>query len=65
MSVEEIELAVSQLKGQDLARFSEWFEAFREDQWDRQIEEDIRTGRLDKAGKRADEDFVAGRVTPL
>jgi hypothetical protein len=34
-------------------------------QWDRQVEEDIEAGRLDAAGKRADEDFEAGRCSSL
>ena len=65
MSVEDLESAISRLSAKDLARFSAWFEQFMEDRWDRQIEEDIKTGRLDAAGKRADEDFETGRCTPL
>jgi hypothetical protein len=65
MSVEELESAVSRLSRDDLARFSDWFENFVADQWDRQIEADIAAGRLDTAGRKADEDFEAGRCTPL
>ena len=65
MSVEDLESAISRLSAKDLARFSEWFEEFMEDRWDRQIEEDIRSSRLDTAAKRADEDFESGRCTPL
>jgi hypothetical protein len=65
MSVEDLESAVSHLSEAELARFREWFEEFAADQWDRQIEADIAAGRLDAAGKRADEDFEAGRCTPL
>jgi hypothetical protein len=65
MSVEDLESAISRLSAEDLARFSAWFEEFMADQWDRQIEQDIKVGRLDAAGKRADEDFEAGRCTPL
>jgi hypothetical protein len=35
------------------------------DEWDRQIEADIRAGRFDAAGKRAKVDYEAGRCTPL
>ena len=63
--MEDLESAISRLSAEDLARFSAWFEQFMEDRWDRQIEEDIKTGRLDAAGKRADEDFETGRCTPL
>ena len=65
MSVEELESAISRLSAEELARLSAWFEQFMTDQWDRQIEEDIKAGRLDAAAKRADEDFEAGRCTPL
>jgi hypothetical protein len=65
MSVEDLESAISRLSAEELARFSAWFEDFMADRWDRQIEADIKAGRLDAAGKRADEDFEAGRCTPL
>jgi hypothetical protein len=65
MSVEDLESAISRLSAEELARFSAWFEDFIADRWDRQIEADIKAGRLDAAGKRADEDFEAGRCTPL
>ena len=63
--MEDLESAISRLSAEDLARFSAWLEQFMEDRWDRQIEEDIKTGRLDAAGKQADEDFETGRCTPL
>jgi len=64
-SIEELQSAVAQLRAEELERFSRWFEAFLADQWDRRIEADILAGRLDAAGRRADEDFEAGRCTPL
>jgi hypothetical protein len=65
MNIEEIESAVTRLPAEELAKFSKWFEEFIADQWDCQIEADILAGRLDAAGKRADEDFISGRVIPL
>ena len=65
MSVEELQAAVAQLPADELDRFSRWFEEFLAEQWDRQIEADITAGRLDAAGRRADEDFAGGRCTPL
>jgi hypothetical protein len=65
MSVEELKAAVAQLPTEELNRFSRWFEEFLADEWDRRIEADILAGRLDAAGRRADEDFEAGRCTPL
>jgi hypothetical protein len=65
MSTDELQDVVSHLPAEELARFSRWFEEFLADLWDRQIEDDILAGRLDAAGRRADEDFEAGRCTPL
>ncbi len=65
MSLEDLESAVSHLSSGELARFREWFDEFAADQWDRQIEADIVAGRFDAAGKRADQDFEAGRCTSL
>ncbi len=65
MSVKELELAVSKLSAEELTDFANWFEEFMAEQWDRQIEADIIAGRLDQAGKRADEAFESGRATPL
>jgi hypothetical protein len=65
MSIEELQSAVAQLPVEELDRFSRWFEEFLADQWDKQIEADILAGRLDDAGRRADEEFEGGRCTPL
>jgi hypothetical protein len=65
MGVEELQAAVAQLPAEELDRFSQWFEEFLAEQWDQQIEADILAGRLDAVGRRAHEDFDAGRCTPL
>jgi hypothetical protein len=64
MGVEELQAAVAQLPAEELDRFSAWFTEFLAERWDRQIEADILAGRLNAAGRRADEDFQAGRCTP-
>ena len=64
-NVQELEMAVSQLPANELLQFSEWFEEFLADQWDKKIEADIMSGRLDAIGKRADDEFLAGRASPL
>ena len=65
MSLQELESAVTRLSTAELTSFSQWFQEFLADSWDRQIEVDIQAGRLDAAGHKADEDFEAGRCTPL
>lgn len=65
MSLHDLETAVTQLSKEELAHFSRWFEEYVADEWDRQIEKDAASGRLDAAIKRADDHFEAGRCTPL
>ena len=65
MSIEELESVVSGLPAAELARFSQWFEEFMAERWDRQIETDMLAGRLDAALKRADGHYEAGRCKPL
>ena len=65
MSVQDIETAVARLSKEELTQFSQWFEEYVADEWDRQIEADILAGRFDAAGKRAKADYEAGRCTPL
>jgi uncharacterized membrane protein YccC len=65
MSIQELEAAVTRLSKDELAAFWKWFEEYIADEWDRQIEADIRAGRFDAAGKRAKADYQTGRCTPL
>jgi hypothetical protein len=65
MSLPELEKAVASLSPDDLGAFSQWFEEFLADAWDRQIEADAEAGRLDAALKQADDDYQTGRCTPL
>jgi len=65
MSVEELELAVKKLPQPDYACFAAWFAEYQAEQWDRQIEDDLRAGRLDAVIKNARDDIAAGRSKPL
>jgi hypothetical protein len=65
MSIQEIENAVAKLSPQELSVFSQWFEDFVVDQWDRQIERDAKAGRLNEALERTKDHREAGRCTPL
>ncbi len=65
MSVEELEKAVSELPREDLTKFSSWFQNDMAEEGDRQIEKDLKAGRLDKLIEEAKDDIAAGRTTPL
>jgi hypothetical protein len=65
MTVQELEKAVAKLSPEELAEFREWFHAFEQDEWDRQIARDAESGRLDKFAEEAIADYKAGRVKEL
>ena len=65
MTLEEIKQEVSQLSEDDFNKFLKWYEEFKADLWDKQIEEDILAGRLDAFAEEAMRDFEEGRYTEL
>jgi hypothetical protein len=65
MSVQEIESEITRLSPSDFAAFALWFEEFAAQVWDRQLEADVASGKLDHLAKKADEHFEAGRCKPL
>lgn len=56
MSITEIERAITELSPEEFARFREWFEEYCAEVWDKQIETDAKSGRLDKIIAEADEE---------
>jgi hypothetical protein len=63
--VEKIEQQIKDLSAEELARLREWFAAFDAEAWDRQIEADARSGKLDKLGEQALKAHSAGKTTKL
>ena len=65
-SVAEIINAVKNLSEADKGLFIERLaEIDFDDSWDRQIEADVKAGRLDNLISRAEADIAAGRTKPL
>lgn len=64
-TVHEIEQAIRNLGQQDLAALRDWFAAFDADIWDRQLEEDVAAGRLNRFAEEALRDLDEGRCTDL
>ncbi len=62
MSVSEIEAAIRTLPKEELARFNQWYQEFFEEQWDEQIRQDVRTGKLDFLLEEAKRERNAGTV---
>jgi hypothetical protein len=64
-TVEDIKEALQHLSPEDLAGFRVWFAEFDAGLWDRQFEEDVAAGRLDRLAEEAIEDLHEGRCTDL
>lgn len=63
--IEELENEIRKLSANELASFRRWFVEFDAEAWDRQIEADVRAGKLDAVAEEALKDYRAGRTTPL
>ena len=55
--------AVSALSPEELAEFRRWFAEFDAAAWDRQIERDVKTGKLDARADEALRHHAAGKST--
>ena len=64
-TIQELQSIVSQLSADELARFREWFDKFDAEVWDRQFEEDVKSGKLDRLANQAISDFKAGKCKQL
>lgn len=65
MNITDIKTAVTQLSQNELAEFVQWLEEFQESQWDKQIEEDLKAGRLDHLIEQAEKAFKEGKCRQI
>lgn len=65
MDVKEIETAISELAPAKVAELADWFDEFRAQLWDRQIEQNSESGRLQTLVDEAKQDLKSGRCKPL
>jgi hypothetical protein len=65
MGIQELEQAVAHLPPKDLARFRKWFEEFDAQAWDKQLQADAKSGKLDKIAEKALNNYHAGKAKEL
>ena len=65
MSLKEIKTAIQQLPPAELSELARWFGEYHARMWDRQIEEDLRAGKLDKRADKARAEYASVRCKPL
>lgn len=64
-SVKALENAVKSLPPGELAEFRRWFAEFDNAAWDKQIEQDAASGKLDQLAAEALDDYRAGSPRQL
>ena len=63
--LENLENDIRKLGSEELAALRDWLLGYDADLWDRQIEEDERSGKLDRLAEEAVTAHNAGRTKPL
>jgi hypothetical protein len=64
-TVVEIEKALQTLPVEEARKIADWLQHYLDEKWDKQIDEDIAAGKLDKLADKAMQDYQAGRIKPL
>ena len=63
--VQKLEKEVQQLNPDELATFRDWFRRYDSDEWDKEFERDVTSGRLDKLAQEAIAAHKAGRTREI
>ncbi|MEN9519051.1 MAG: hypothetical protein RLZZ381_1639 [Cyanobacteriota bacterium] len=61
----EIEAAIKELPTVEARKLAGWLNEYLNDDWDRQIQTDLATGKLDKFIAKVESDIEVGRVKDL
>lgn len=65
MTLPEIEAAIKQLPEEDARQLSQWLQSYLDEMWDRQIEADFASERLDQLIAKAEADIAANQMKLL
>jgi len=65
MSITEIEAAIEKLPTDQVSELMLWLERYHADLWDKQIQNDLESGRLDSLLGEVDKEYEAGLAKPL
>ena len=63
--VRDIQSAIKNLSKEDKVALREWFQQLDAEEWDKQFEEDAKSGKLDDLGNQAIADFRSGKSREL
>jgi len=63
-TIAEVENALRQMPVKDVWQVAGWLQHYLDEQWNKQIDEDIAAGRLDQLAEKALQHYGAERVKP-
>lgn len=65
MSITEIETAITQLPAEEVDKLMSWLEEYHASIWEKQIADDLDSGKLDNLLQEVEEEIEAGMAKPL
>lgn len=63
--IERLEQEIRALSNEELSELRRWFIEYDAEAWDREIESDVKAGKLDDLAEEALRDHAAGRTKPI
>ncbi len=64
-NIKHLEYEISKLNSEELAEFRAWFEKYDSEIWDKQLQSDIESGKLDEYGQQAVKDYKNGKYKEI
>ena len=61
----EIEAAIKKLSKNEARKLADWLNEYLDDDWDRQMQKDLATGKLDQFISKVESDIKANQVRDL
>ncbi|AKE64765.1 MAG: hypothetical protein EWV49_02695 [Microcystis aeruginosa Ma_QC_Ch_20071001_S25] len=64
-TLKDIESAILQLPDEEIHQLSAWLQDYLDDSWDKQIKNDLESGKLDRLLQKVNNDISNNQVKPL
>jgi hypothetical protein len=65
VSVEQMQSEIAKLTPEEFRKLADWIDEMRAEDWDRQIEADVASGKLDRFADEAIAEYRAGKTKPF
>ena len=63
--VKELEKEITNLSPEEYKELRDWLEEYESEQWDKQFEDDVASGKLDALAKEAIQEYKSGNCSGL